>query len=164
MCQYIELPSSSPIHCWVKTIWTREHTPLQYDPKSLYVLSDEVVYNDDVDERMFSIHSRFHMNGLAFCTKETCSNFNYDDSWIDVNGQFYSIRNILCDKNNVIYIVGKQAIARKIHDNLYSYHLSDENRVIKVDHTIQQCIAMRIEYKDTIDQFISRCKTRTQAD
>ncbi|XP_062700995.1 uncharacterized protein LOC134285047 [Aedes albopictus] len=164
MCHYTELPSASPIQNWVKTVWTKEHTPLQFDSKTVFVPCDSVVYDDDVDEIIFSVHSRCHKNGLVLCTRDICKGSNYDDSWIEKNGSFYCITHILCDKNNLIYIVGQRAKTKKIYDNLYACHLTEEIRVVKVNDSVQQCIAMQIEQNQTIERFISRCKIRTQCD
>lgn len=164
ICHYTELPSASPIKDWIKMLWVKDHIKLQYDPRTIYNSSNLVVYDDDIKERVFSFHSRLHINGQDFCTRDTCKEFNYDDSWVEINGLFYSIDHILCDTNNSIYIVGQQAVSKKIYYNLFSFNLSNQKRVIKINNTIRQCIKMQIRKDDITEEFISRGKFHTQID
>lgn len=164
LCQYTELSSNSPIKSWVKKLWMKDHTKLQFDPTRIYNSSDAIVYDDDIDERVFSFHSRLHINGRDLCSKDICKECNYDDSWVEINGKFYCISLILCDRNHSVYIIGQKAITRKLYDNLYSFDLSKHKRVVRINNTAQQCLIMEIENENKKQQFISRCKTRTQVD
>lgn len=88
ICRYTELPSASPIRDWIKLLWSKDHVKLEYDPRTIYCSSDSVVYDDNIKERVFSFHSRLHINGQDYCTRDTCKEFNYDDSWMKIKGIF----------------------------------------------------------------------------
>lgn len=118
-------PKNSIIHPWIRTLWTKSHPIVEYNGRLPFSTDLNVTFENGVVEAEFSIFDKIYFNGLNICTKSTCQNYQNDDSWICKNGIFYSIENILCDKQNNPYFVGKELVVEKVFDNLYEYDESD---------------------------------------
>lgn len=145
-------------------MWTKPKIVAQFDPKMLYVPNCNLVFDEDVIARSFSAHSKAHIKGLNLCTKAACQGYQYDDSWIYMNDNFFNILEILCDQENCIHIVGQLLHNEMLFDNLYSYVLTDVIKVMKINDSIQQCVSMNIKIVDKTLRFISKSKIRTQID
>lgn len=157
-------PKDSIIYPWVQSLWKKNHPSVKFDKRFLFSSDFNVTFEDGISESEFSTQSKIFFNGLSFCTKLTCQNFRYDDSWIWKNGYFYNIHSILSDKHEQPYFVGIQLIVEPVSDNLYIYNESDNLRIIKVDKSIRQCINMIIIHECKEIKFISKCKVIIQVD
>lgn len=163
-CKYAYEDVNPRVKNWSRVIWSNPHIEAQFDPKMLYMLNDNLNFDRDVVERLFSAHTKTYTKGLNLCTRKSCHNYQYDNSWISMNGEFYNIVEILCDQYNTTYIVGQLLICKEVFYNVYSYVISDIYTVMKIQDSIQQCINMSIKLPDKTLQYISKCKIRTQID
>lgn len=112
----------------------------------------------------FSYHDRFQWNYIQYRTHESCINLGYDDSYIIMDAQFQRIERILTDKNDAIYIVGKELIVEEIFDNMFKYELKNQLRLRKLNNSIRQCISITVTEENDKINFISICKFNSQVD
>lgn len=78
---------------------------------------------------------------------------------------FFCIREILVDKNNVVYIARQPLIHENVGYNLFTYNLTETIRVTKVqDSHIEQCVNCEIKCNDNTISFLSKTKFRSQID
>ncbi|XP_065088312.1 uncharacterized protein LOC135709828 [Ochlerotatus camptorhynchus] len=164
LCHRNYLDLNPDVKNWIQSLWSKQKSSVQYDPKGIYILNDNLMFDADVVERSFSAHGKMYSKSFNVCTKQTCHAHKYDDSWVYINENFYAIVEILCDQNNIVYIAGQQLHSKKLCHNIYSYALTDIIKVMRVNDTIRQCINMCIKMNDRSLQFISKCKIRTQID
>lgn len=156
--------NTPPVQNWINSLWSKQQNIVQFDQKLLCILPDNLVFDTDVVERSFNAHGKIQYKRLNLCTKQTCHVYNYDDSWVFMNGQFYSIVEILTDHNNTLYIAGQQLRFENLFHNMHSYELTNIVQVMRVNDTIRQCVSMSIKTNDRTFKFVSKCKIRTQID
>lgn len=164
MIHMTHAPKTSIISPWIRSLWTKQHPNTEYTGRLLFSINGNLTYEEGIDEKDFSTHDKIYFNGINLCTKSSCQNYQYDDSWICKSGSFYNICNILSDKQNTPYIVGQVLTVEQVYENLYKYTESNSLKIVKIDTTIQQCINMVINCEDEVIKFVAKCKVMTQAD
>lgn len=162
LCQFNDVPEDSAIKCWVQSTWSKKHATIQYNEKFIFIPTESMIFDDDVTQRHFSYHSKLYYYGINLCTAVACADFKYDNSWIYLNESFFNIQAILCDKSNIIYIVGQKLSTSKLFENMHSYTFTDEIRIMKITRAVRQCINMHVKSNNV--RYISICKVQTQID
>lgn len=157
-------PRNSVIRPWIQALWTKSHPVVKYNERLQFSAGYQLEFEHGVIGTEFSILNKVHFNGFNFCTKSTCENCQYDDSWICKNGIFYNIENILSDKQDCPYFVGRELVVEKVYDNVYKYEESNVTRIVKFDSSVIQCISMTINKEGDLIRFLAKCKVITQND
>lgn len=162
ICHDTSLLENSLIKSWHSQLWNSKPIyRLQFDQKSLFELSNEVIIDVEVLERVFSQHTKFTHSGVQYCSRKICEKLGYDDSFVKFN-DFYCVEHVLTDKNSKIYIIGVKLNTHKIYDNMYKYVKSSEYHLKEVSKLIRPCVSVSIQTENARINYISVCKPNTQ--
>lgn len=148
---------------WHSQLWSSKSAHcLKFDHTLMFKLSDTLRIDEQVLEREFSNHEKFTYNGVQYCTEESCKKLGYDDSFVNLGIDFFRIENVLVDRNDELYIIGKKLITMPIYNNMFSYKNSNEYHLKKVTCSIRSCVSVSIPKDKANVNYISICKPNTQ--
>lgn len=163
ICHNVSFSENELIKTWLSQLWSSKPIyHLKFDNESLYELPDTLKIDDKVSEREFSHHVKFTYEGVHYCTRESCDKLGYDDSFVKIGSDFFQVENVLVDRNDQIYIIGKKLNVIEIYNNMYSYKNSAEYHLKPIKNNIRPCVSVSILKGNIVVNYISTCKPNTQ--
>lgn len=163
ICHNKSLLGNVLIKTWHSQLWSSKSIHrLIFDHALMFELSDTLRVDERVTEREFSHHVKFTYDGVQYCTRESCKKFGYDDSFIQIGAEFFHIENVLVDRNDTIYIIGRKLITIQIYSNMFSYKNSTEYHLKEIKHFIRPCVSVSDSKGNSSVNYISVCKPYTQ--
>ncbi|XP_021708622.1 uncharacterized protein LOC110679023 isoform X2 [Aedes aegypti] len=155
--------NNSSIITWHSNLWSSK--PVQritFDRELIFELSETLQIDETITEREFSHHNKFTYDGVQYCTRESCKELGYDDSFIKIGSHFYHIEHVLVDRNDRAHIIGRKLNTTQIFNNMFSYKNSSEYHLKQITHNVRPCVSISIQKEKNTVHYISACKPNTQ--
>lgn len=151
------------IKAWHSQLWSsRSSRRFKFNPECVFELPDTLHIDETISEREFSQHGKLIYEGVQYCSWESCKQLAYDDSFIKIGTEFFNIENVLVDRNDKYYIIGKKLYTTEIFNNMHSYKNSTELHLKLIQQQIRPCVSISVLKGNSCVQYISACKPNTQ--